>query len=133
MISGVSCMVRGEILPQPWLLTRHATLTDLDRPIEFGPWPEVKGGQVWTQTAFPCFSDFVVFLGCQGFVLVNNPTYTPGNIALQWRGPPWEISFTSEELQDYLHKHHYHYEGQLYDLILSQWHEALCTEPPAHD
>ena len=106
-------------------------MADLDRPIEFGPWPEVRGGQVWTQTAFPCFSDFTVFLGRGKWVLVPNPIRQQGNIALQWRGPPWEISFTSEELQGYFHEHHFHCEGQLHDLIQSDWYEALCREPPA--
>lgn len=107
-------------------------VTGLDRPIESGPWPEVKGGQIWTQTAFPCFSDFVVFI-CPRFVLVNNPMRSVGNIAIQWRGPPWETHFTSEQLQTFLHQRHYHCEGQLHDLILSNWHEALCREQPADD
>lgn len=82
-----------------------------------GPWPQVGGGQVWTQTAFPCFSDLVVFLGRPGFVLVPNPIQQAGNIALQWCGPPWEIYFTSEQLQVFFHEHRFHYEGQCHDLI----------------
>ena len=104
-----------------------------DRPIEFGPWPEVGGGQIWTQTAFPCFSRFVVYLGggMDGkWVLVHNPMHGQGHIAIQWRGPPWEQYFTTEQLQTFFHENHYHCEGQLYDLILSHWYDALCQDPP---
>ncbi len=102
------------------MITAPHVLDGRDRPAPFGPWPCVGGGQIWTQTAFPCFSEFVVYLGDPGFVLVNNPMHSQGNIALQWRGPPWEIHFTSEQLQLYLHEHHYQYEGQCYDLMLER-------------
>ena len=103
------------------------TVIGLDRPIEAGPWQEVKGGQIWTQTAFPCFSVFVVYLGgdvAGKWVLVHNPMHSVGNIAIQWRGPPecekWEQYFTTDQLQQHFHDRHYHYEGQLHDLILDK-------------
>ncbi len=115
-------------------------MANLDRPIEFGPWPEVKGGQVWTQTAFPCFSYLVTLVGNKHdvgykgdmrtvFALLNNPRRSVGMMVCDGpneRSPFW----TSSEMQAMLHDLHFHCEGQLYDLILSNWYEALCKEPP---
>jgi len=110
-------------------------ITGLDRPVPFGPWPHVGGGQIWTQEAFPCDSLLLGLIGSRHgidrlgrelvYVVLNNPIREKGNIAMQWHGPPWECLITSEQLQTYLHKHHYHYEGQCYDLINKQRWDAV--------
>lgn len=109
-------------------------ITGLDRPVPMGPWPRVGGGQVWTQRAFPCFSHLLGLIGSQRdigqegheliWVMLHNPIRNQGNIAMQWRGPPWECFLTSTQLQTYLHEHHYQYEGQCYDLINQRIWEA---------
>ena len=114
-------------------------VTGLDRPIEFGPWPEVGGGQIWTQTAFPCFSYLVTLVGSRDdigykgdtrtvFALLNNPRHHVGMMVCD--GPNGGRFATGPELQAMFHDLHFHCEGQLHDLILSHWYDALCQDPP---
>ena len=106
-------------------------ITGLDRPVPFGPWPQVRGGQIWTQTAYPCFSVLLGPIGSRHgigefghepvWVMLNNPIREQGNIGITRGG---SLFWTRPQLQTYLHEHHYQYEGQCHDLINERVWEA---------
>ncbi len=123
-------------MPEAYLVTKA------DRAVPFGPQPAFRSGEIWTQVAFPCFSHLITMIGFSDevglpdheivYVMLNNPMHHVGMMprSRELDDGTFGMFFTRDQLQTHLHELHYSCKGMLYEIIISNWHEALCREPP---
>ena len=101
---------------------------------------EIRGGQIWHQADFPCFSVMLVpgcaehMAGGPSWIMVDDPRRGQGNMAIHWEHPQLRGNYspfwTTRELEGYLTECRFTLEGDCSKLILEHWYGALCEQPP---
>ena len=114
-------------------MKREAKEPDLQRPF---------GGEIWKQPDFPCFSVYIVTgvpsdrddgVKHSHMALSTDPREI-GNTLVD-RRYPGPMTFTAEELAEYLHRLKYVCQGQLYHILLGPEHieELKSNEKRKHE
>ena len=101
---------------------------------------KIRGGQIWKQDDFPCFSVMLVpgcaehMAGGPSWIMANDPRHQQGNTAIHWEHPASPESYspfwTTRELEEYLIECGFTLKGDCSKLILEHWYEAYCETPP---